>query len=249
MLWLGWPLANSAAHLPLALYALLRCDQVGLRRDWLLLVLSNFCLLTGGHPETVAFASLLEVVFAVFLTLERGRGRRLSYGLRSSLSLLAAAGLAAPLLIPLSLYLPQTERAFLAEVGASKPSASEEARAFMSPSGRQEWLSTTTRKLVPVVAPNTFGNSRFSSYWGHANSNEDSSGFAGTAAIFAAVLLVLLGRRRPEESFFLLVTSVSLVLIATSQGIHRPSVSETFVVRQLRCRLPCGLLDRPSDAL
>jgi hypothetical protein len=36
MLWLGWPHANSAAHLPFALYALLRSDQVGLRRDWLI---------------------------------------------------------------------------------------------------------------------------------------------------------------------------------------------------------------------
>jgi len=214
MLWLGWPHANSAAHLPLALYALLRSDQVGLRRDWLLLVLSNFCLLTGGHPETVAYAVLLEVVFVVFLSLKRGRGSRLSYGLRSSLSLVAAAGLAAPLLVPLSLYLPQTERAFLAEVAASRSSASEEAGAFTSPPRRQEWLSTATRKLVPVVAPNAFGNSRFSSYWGHGNSNEDSSGFAGTAAIFAAVLFALLGRRRPEENLFLLVTCVSLVLIA-----------------------------------
>ncbi len=39
-----------------------------------------------------------------------------------------------------------------------------------------------------MVAPNTFGNSRYAHYWGPGNSNEDASGFVGTAALLAALL-------------------------------------------------------------
>ena len=41
LLWLGWPLANSAALLPLVLYAVARCDDTGGRRDALLLALGD----------------------------------------------------------------------------------------------------------------------------------------------------------------------------------------------------------------
>jgi hypothetical protein len=55
LLWLGWPLANSAALLPAALYAVARYDEQGGRRDFLLLGLAAFALLLGGHPETVLY--------------------------------------------------------------------------------------------------------------------------------------------------------------------------------------------------
>ena len=51
ILWLGWPMANSAAWLPAVLYGLVRCRQEGGRRDFLLLSLATFALLLGGIPK------------------------------------------------------------------------------------------------------------------------------------------------------------------------------------------------------
>src|SRR5262245_38359796 len=50
-LWLGWPLAGAAAWLPVLLYALARTDEVGARRDAVLLAVAGAGLLLVGHPE------------------------------------------------------------------------------------------------------------------------------------------------------------------------------------------------------
>src|SRR5436309_6779979 len=55
LLWLGWPLANSAALLPLLLYGVARCDDPGRTRDAILLALGTLALLLGGHPETILY--------------------------------------------------------------------------------------------------------------------------------------------------------------------------------------------------
>lgn len=96
LLWVGWPIANSAAFLPAVLYALVRCRQVGRRRDFLLLTLAFLALLLGGHPETILYALGLSLFFL---------------GKRSALALILALLLAAPALLPFLDYLPQTLRA------------------------------------------------------------------------------------------------------------------------------------------
>lgn len=96
ILWLGWPMANSAALLPAVLYGLVRCRQEGGRRDFLLLSLAMFSLLLGGHPETILYALGLCLICDVK---------------RTALALVLAGALAAPALLPFVDYLPQTLRA------------------------------------------------------------------------------------------------------------------------------------------
>jgi hypothetical protein len=96
ILWLGWPMANSAAWLPAVLYGLVRCRQEGGRRDFLLLSLATFALLLGGHPETILYALGLCLICDVK---------------RMAPALVLAGAVAAPALFPFVDYLPQTLRA------------------------------------------------------------------------------------------------------------------------------------------
>jgi hypothetical protein len=79
MLWLGWPIATCAALLPAVLYAIARCDDVGGRRDFLLLALASAALVLGGHPEALAYAAGFAGCFLLDRVLDRllAHGRRL----------------------------------------------------------------------------------------------------------------------------------------------------------------------------
>ena len=66
LLWVGWPIASSAAWLPAVLYAGSRVRDPGGRRDVLLLGLALLGLLLGGHPETILYS--LGLAAAFFLT-------------------------------------------------------------------------------------------------------------------------------------------------------------------------------------
>lgn len=101
LLWVGWPIANSAALLPPVLYALARCRQTGERKDFLFLSITTAALLLGGHPETVAYALGVAAVYGVAAGLT----------LRSLPALAVAGMVAAPALLPAIAYLPQTLRA------------------------------------------------------------------------------------------------------------------------------------------
>lgn len=96
ILWVGWPMASSAALLPAVLYGLALCRQEGRRRDFLLLALATFALLLGGHPETILYALGLGLLYDV---------RRMAP------ALVLAGAVAAPALLPFVDYLPQTLRA------------------------------------------------------------------------------------------------------------------------------------------
>jgi hypothetical protein len=212
LLWLGWPIANSAALLPAVLYAAVRCIPEGKeepgRCDGVLLATTTAGLLLAGHPETILYALLL---LAAFLTVRlvgrrapRGRACRITAG-----ALLVAGLVTAPVLLPTALYLPTTARAAALEAGG--PTATGGVRA-----------------LLPTVAPNTFGNSRYAHYWGPGNSNEDASAFVGTAALLAALLalpgLVGKGKRLPQEWLVLLAGALAAAAVAWpglfGGGIH-----------------------------
>jgi hypothetical protein len=209
LLWLGWPLANTAALLPFLLYSLVRYDAEGGRRDQLLLALAIFSILLAGHPETIVYALALGLAFLLDRVRRRPAGRRRVLLLGVGLALALAAAAAAPLLLPTLRYLPQTLRAaHLRDPAPAAPSAAPGLAA----------------RLLPLAAPNAYGNSRFFSYWGRANTNEDASGFAGTAIL----LLVLLGlpgllggdagRRLPQEGLLLGTAGAALVLLALAPG-------------------------------
>ncbi len=111
LLWLGWPIANSAALLPLVLYGIARCDDPGGRRDALLLALGTCALLLGGHPETILYALGLALAFLAGRILQRPRGLRRALARRAGGAMIVAAMVAAPVLLPAAEYLPKTLRA------------------------------------------------------------------------------------------------------------------------------------------
>ncbi len=191
LLWLGWPIASSAALLPLVLYALARCRRVGGRRDFLLLSLAVFTLLLGGHPETILYALGLALAYLVALTFERDGYPWLK---RSAIALAIAGAVAAPALLPAINALPETLRATRLETPKVQ--------------------GDLARHWLPIAAPNAYGNSRFLHYWGLTNTNEDASGFVGTATLLAALLALGASRRFPQERLFLGVTILCLVLLS-----------------------------------
>ena len=212
VLWVGWPIANPAALLPLALYAAALCHQRGERRDLLLLAIAGFSLLLGGHPETVLYAFGLVLTVLAAQALDRSDGTPAGLRLRRLRAALLALGLAgltaAPVLLPTVEYLPQTLRAARLElwVGENDPRP-----------GVRAWL--------PIAAPNAFGNSRFVDYWGPINTNEDASGFVGTATLLAALLalpLMTTHRRFPRERLFLGVAALVLAVLAVPGVSRRP---------------------------
>jgi hypothetical protein len=184
LLWLGWPIANSAALLPLVLYGIARCDDPGGRRDALLLALGTLALLLGGHPETILYALGVALAFLAGRTFARPRGLRGALARRAGVAMLVAGMAAAPALLPAAEYLPKTMRA--ARMGQPSP----------RPRFQDGLLAKT---WLPLAAPNAYGNSRFVEYWGLANTNEDAGGFVGTAMLLAALLAARARRRFPQE--------------------------------------------------
>jgi len=213
LLWLGWPIANAAALLPAVLYALGRCRSGG-RRDFLLLALTAWALFLGGHPETVAYAVAFALAVLAAQTLDRSDGAPLTLPLRSlrrALFALLLAGLAAaPALLPAMLYLPQSLRASRVREGILAPPAS-------AASVGEDFA----RRLLPIAAPNAYGNSRFVDYWGLSNTNEDASGFVGTAALLAVLLALRVRRRFPLERLALGVVLLCLLVLAHPPGLDR----------------------------
>ncbi|HVT61179.1 MAG TPA: hypothetical protein VHR45_22640 [Thermoanaerobaculia bacterium] len=233
LLWVGWPLANSGALLPMVLYALVRCERRGGRRDALLLTLGLVALLLGGHPESVLFVLLVALAFVLALARGRPSGRRLPLLGGAGLAALLSAAAAAPALLPAVDYLPQSLRAARlhdqAREGTRAPDQNELAQ-----------------RLLQVAAPNAYGNSRFAFYWGASNSNEDASGFVGTATLLAALLAVMSGLRGgrvrlPQEGLMLVVAGLCLALLARPPGV--PQLLDALVPglgESRRLLLPLG---------
>lgn len=201
ILWLGWPMANSAALLPALLYGLARCRQVGGRRDFLLLAGAASSLLLGGHPETVVYAFGLGLVYLGGLAVSDGVAPRRRFVGRVALAMGIAAAVAAPALLATADYLPQTLRASrLGEPAAEVASVS--------------WGEDLARRWLPIAAPNAYGNSRFVHYWGLKNTNEDAGGFVGTATLLAVLVGLGARRRFPQEWLFVAVAVVCLALLS-----------------------------------
>jgi hypothetical protein len=225
LLWLGWPIANSAALLPLALYAAARCDEPGGRRDAALLTLAMLALLLGGHPETILYAVGLVLLFLGDRIRRRPGGLRRSLIARSGGAMFISAMLAAPALLPALDYAPKTMRAARLRPAlphrASETSPSgrfvSEKRRFNSPVRKRRadaGIERLALRWLPIAAPNAYGNSRFLHYWGLSNTNEDASGFVGTATLLAALLTVGAKRRFPQERLALGIAALCLVLLA-----------------------------------
>jgi hypothetical protein len=224
LLWLGWPIANTAALLPLVLYGVARCDEPGGRRDGLLLAVGVLVLLLGGHPETIAYALGLVLLFLLDKVKRRPRGLRKALLVRAGIAFGVAGAIAAPVLLPAAEYLPRTMRA-----ARLRPSPGE---------GREK--QNLAQSWLPIAAPNAYGNSRFVEYWGLSNTNEDASGFVGTAALLAALLAVGARRRFPQEGLALGIALLCLLLIALPSGSRRLLLPLSFCL----CYLGACTLER-----
>ncbi|MEA2691567.1 MAG: hypothetical protein QOJ16_954 [Acidobacteriota bacterium] len=219
LLWLGWPIANSAALLPLLLYAVAWTADRGERRDFLLLGVAVAAVLLAGQPETAVNDLLLAAVFGL-ARLRSGGGWRLVA--LWSLTGLLAAGATAPLLLPAADYLPQTHRNTRIERRNQQLLRESPLAGWRTAPERRVRFTRMAARLLPIAAPNAYGNNRFGPHWGDDNINEDAAAFGGGGALLAALLAVgPLGSRRRlrQERLFLGVAAISLLVIARPPGM------------------------------
>lgn len=213
LLWLGWPMANTPALLPVLLYAIAR----GARP---LLALAVFVLLNAGHPETILHVSLLATFFALSRLATSPREERLrllrSWGVAAAIGF----GLAAPTLLPAAHALPDSLRAGLLKERRESILQADPLAGWNTPEEREQRLIALGERLLPVVAPRAFGDSRYGAWWGESNTNEDGAAFVGTTAVLGALLSLLAGRRRlPQERVMLGFSLVALTVLVQPPGL------------------------------
>ena len=213
LLWLGWPMANSPALLPVLLY--------GIARSPALLALAVFAFLNAGHPETILHGSLLATAFALsrLATSPREERRRLlgAWALAAALGF----GLAAPALLPAAHVLPHSLRAQLLEARREHIIRGDPLAGWRTPAERAGSGRKLGELLLPVVAPRAFGDNRFGKWWGESNVNEDAAAFVGSLAVLGAILSLLAGggRRFPQERVMLVTALIALVVLARPPGL------------------------------
>jgi hypothetical protein len=228
LLWLGWPIGNGAALLPALLYALVRVDEERGRRDSVLLFLVTAAVLLGGHPETQLYELSCTGVFLLARTAARSaRRERRALIFRAGLAMGLAAAAMAPVLLPVSGYLPETHRATLIRFHLQPRPLGTMMEELAKPETRAQWAKEAAQRVLPVFAPRAFGDLG-GDYWGGENFIEDTSGCVGAAALFAALLaLVPLrlqrtsgGSRFPQERLAIGILLVSLALLAQPPGFE-----------------------------
>ncbi|HYU34923.1 MAG TPA: hypothetical protein VEW48_22460 [Thermoanaerobaculia bacterium] len=253
LLWLGWPMANAPALLPVMLYALSaphplapsptpsrppgegETSQIsafsplarsgggdgrggqGVRG---LLTFAVFALLNAGHPETILHVSLLAALFALSRLAASPREERLRLVRAWSVAAGLGLGLSAPALLPAAHALPESLRAGLLADRREHILHDDPLAGWRTSQERSERLRQLGERLLPIVAPRAFGDSRYGEWWGESNTNEDGAAFAGTAAVLGALLSLLAGRRRlPQERAILGFTIAALIVLAQPPGL------------------------------
>ncbi|MEO8502968.1 MAG: hypothetical protein ABI609_03635 [Acidobacteriota bacterium] len=221
-LWLGWPLANVAVLLPYVLYGVAMLDERGTRRDEFLLVMALATFLLAGHPEAILYGSVLTLGFALSRWAARSRPRRLELTLRLTRSVIVAALLAAPALLPAAQLLPRSARAQALRSSSLRHSERAAVELPGHDASAAVSFSPIALRLVPLAAPNAFGNGRYADpsgieYWGWSNTNEDASGFVGSGMLLLALLALRpwgAVRRRAEERLFAAALLISVAVLA-----------------------------------
>jgi hypothetical protein len=234
LLWLGWPVANSAALLPLGLYAVARADGPGGRRDTFLLYLAGLGLFLGGHPETVLYA--LAMIGLLLLVRAWSRPRLL---VRGAAALVLAGLTAAPVLLPAREYLPASQRSVLLSIQLAPRPVSDLWADLWKPETLAFWRDHAERRLLPVAVPRVYGD--HSVYRGDTNVIEDAGGFAGTLTLLLALSAMVPGARRrfPQERLAMGVLVACLLLIAQPPGFENlafrlPGIGPTAIHRHHR---------------
>lgn len=221
LLWLGWPMANCVALLPVMLYAIARCDDEGRPHDFLLLFLATASLLLGGHPETMLYA----MGFSGLFLLDRVRRRRQDRWrllVRCGLAMALAGAAVAPAFLTALDYIPKTERASLIRQHLTMAPLSELWQDLMKPEALELWRVRAVGRLVVLIAPRAYGD--HNSFWGFGNVIEIAGGFVGSATWLAALLALLpkaRERRFPQERLALFTLIACLLLLVQPPGVDR----------------------------
>ena len=229
ILWLGWPHANSAATLPVALYATVLWAQAGRRRDLVLLTGALFSVFAAGHPETALYVLLTAGLFALARLRAAEASRRWGIFRGWAAAAVLAGLLAAPVLLPAASYLPETTR-YRALVARNHYLG----RQLIVPERWARALETVPERMLPIATPNAYGNNRYGAYWGHQNVNEEGGGFAGTLTLLATLLALAsgAGRRFPQERLMAGLGLLCLVVMFRPPGfvaltIHLPLLDKS----------------------
>jgi hypothetical protein len=221
---LGWVHAHSAAALPFLLYGVERAVAVGGQRDRVLLGVATAWTLLGGHPETIVYVLLAALVVGFERWWSTSVGLPWPRPFERARPVVAAAllggMLAAPFVAPLLLRVDGSLRATLNRVRV------ENIRSGAQSDGdtRAERLDRFVRRVVPVVAPLALGSERFGPSWGHASYFQEGTAFAGSAALFAALLGVVAVRRlewRPGERSAVVLAGLGLLFFTQPPGLVR----------------------------
>jgi|GEM_PF-4913602 len=205
LVWLHFGHATVAAMLPAALYVVdLLAERVtGGRFAFASLIWG--VILTGGHPETAAYAGLLAVLYTGWIAFVERRAGAWGFIRASGGSVVAGTLLAAPFLIPFAEAVKKSQR-FSALAGAGHPSGI-----------LADWAST-----IATLQPHFFGFVPYEQPWGPAIP-EAITGFAGTFAVAGAIALfahVATTRAwRSREAFVLVALLISIGVIYDWPGI------------------------------
>ena len=221
ILWLGWPIANSAALLPFLLFTVALTAEKGSRQDWPLLCVAIFATLLAGHPETILYMFLLaaSVCLGYLFRIERHRRRPLLARWLGTTAL--AFGCAAPALLPTAEYLPATHRHELVERRNDRLAEEDALSGWRTTEARREALTQVARRLGPAVAPNALGNSFVGRFWGEESTYLSATGFAGTLTLGLAIASVFArGVRFPLERGIAWVgLPLAFVILARPPGL------------------------------
>jgi len=244
LLWLGWPLANAAAWLPVLLYGLERCRDRGWRRDRALTATAAAGLLLAGQPDGVLYGLMLAGGFGAALFRASPPRERRRFAAHALGALLLAALAAAPALLPAALYLPKTLRASRLDERAQLPDTT-------GPVGLRAAVTRAVQSWLPLAAPNAFGNGRYGDpsgavYWGRRNTNEDASGFAGTLLLVGGGLAAM--RTLPIDAVPDVTNVQVQVLTKAPATLERPAPCLGEHTRQVLTEI-LGMTDADVTAL
>ena len=187
-LWLGWPRANAAAWLPMLLWAVVLVEARGRRRDGALLTGVAAAVLLGGDGDAAGYALAAALALALARAARRPPAERAAPLLAQGAAVALAFGLAAPALLPAADFVSRTPQAFaLGGRAESELRADPLGLTTLTERARLgDALRALPARMLPAVAPNAHGNSRYGRYWGPTNSNEDAAIFAGTVTALLA---------------------------------------------------------------
>ena len=202
-LWIFWPHHSTLAWIPWLLFA---CDLILTRlsaKAFLLLVVSAWLMLLGGHPES----SFKGAVVAWLFTLGRLIGGRVKRPFKAimvmSAGMLMAFALAAFQLFPFIEYLVNGE---ILQARADNP-------AYPPLTSLAEFLRSASVFLTHLVSPDFHGDAAQPAHWWlqKGNYNEISSIYCGLAVlVFSPFAFLRKNRLRPA---LILIVGFALVVV------------------------------------